>query len=213
MRDFVLKTRIRPQVNHFNIAGSVLAGGQGRRMGGVDKGLMELAGRPMVAWAIERLAPQVAQVMISANRSREQYLQYADVVVADEALEDDEAFAGPLSGFLASMRATEAPYLLTLPCDAPFTPPDLAQRLAAALRDTDADIAVAEAGGRLYPVHALMSTSLEASLAKALNAGERRVTNWCKNQQCVRVKFDDVAEAFINVNTPDDLAMLSKRLD
>jgi len=202
---------MRPKISRFNIAGSVLAGGQGQRMGGVDKGLLEIAGKPMVAWAIERLAPQVAQLMINANRSREQYLQFAGDVVADEASKDGEAFAGPLAGFLASMRATEAPYLLTLPCDAPFAPTNLAQRLGAALQDADADLAVAEAGGRLHPVHALMSTSLKTDLAEALAAGERQVTRWYDNQHCVRVNFGDAAEAFISVDTPDELAKQSRR--
>ncbi len=200
-----------PRINRFQIAGSILAGGAGQRMGGVDKGLLELAGKPMVAWAIERLAPQVAQIMINANRSREQYLDYAGDVVADASY-SEETYAGPLAGFLASMRATDAPYLLTLPCNAPFAPPDLGARLGTALQESGARIAIAQAGGRLHPVHALISTSLQNNLAEALAAGERGVARWCESQNCVRVNFDDVADAFINVNTPDELEMQSKRL-
>lgn len=203
---------VPPVINRFSIAGSILAGGPGSRMGGKDKGLLEIAGKPLVAWAIERLAPQAAQIMISANRNRELYLQHAGEVVADESHQSQvQDYAGPLAGFLASMRATNAPYLLTLPCDAPFAPPDLGQRLAQALTENNADIAIARVGDTLHPIHALMATSLQDVLVQALAQGERSAARWCAAQACVQVSFDDHSEAFININTPERLAIQSKR--
>lgn len=208
-------------ISRFSIAGSILAGGAGRRMGGADKGLLQVAGKPLIAWAIERLAPQAAQIMVSANRNHAQYLQHAGEVVADEPYlnpgqsqgeDQGQDYAGPLAGFLASMRATRAPYLLTLPCDAPFAPPDLSQRLARALTHSNAHIAVAQVGDTLHPVHALMATSLLDNLAQALAQGERSVARWCTAQTCVQVNFDDQSEAFININTPELLALQTKRI-
>lgn len=210
-----------PAINRFNIAGSILAGGAGSRMGGVDKGLLEIAGKPLIVWAIEHLAPQAAQIMVSANRNHEQYLQHAGEVVADEhhlnpgqsqGEVQEHEYAGPLAGFLACMRVTSAPYLLTLPCDAPFAPPDLGQRLAQALTRNNADVAIAQVGDTLHPVHALVATSLQNDLAQALARGERSVARWCTAQACVQVSFDDQSDAFININTPELLAMQTKRI-
>lgn len=198
-------------INRCQITGVVLAGGQGRRMGGVDKGLLELAGKPMAAWAIQHLAPQVGHLMISANRSQWHYLQLADKVVADEA-DGKQTHAGPLAGILAAMRAANTPYLLTLPCDAPFAPPDLGTRLCEALRQGGGQIAIAEAGGRQHPLHALVDTSLETTLRATLARGERKVIAWCKSQGYTGVNFDDQPEVFININTPDELARQNSRL-
>lgn len=199
-------------INRFQIAAVVLAGGEGRRMGGADKGLVELAGRPMVAWALERLAPQAAQLLVNANRSLEAYRQLTGEVVTDAAARDGEGFAGPLAGFLAGMRATSASWLLTLPCDAPFAPTDLASRLAASLCREHTRIAVAEAGGRLHPVHAMIDTGLADDLDAFLASGQRKVMRWIEQQPFSIVNFDDQPEAFINVNTPEELDTQSQRI-
>lgn len=195
-----------------DIAAVVLAGGEGRRMGGVDKGLMDIAGRPTAAWALERLGPQAAQLMINANRSLDDYRRLTGHVVSDEPGNTDEPFAGPLAGFLAAMNATTAAWLLTLPCDAPFAPPDLARRFADILMREKTRIAVAEAGGRLQPAHAMMATDLRTDLAQALAAGERKVMRWVQKHPYSVVNFDDHPDAFINMNTPEELAAQDRHI-
>ena len=120
-----------------DITGVVFAGGQGRRMGGVDKGLVELDGRALVAHVIERLAPQVGELVINANQNRDRYAAFGYPVVAD-VIPD---FAGPLAGLHAAMAAATTPYVVTSPCDSPFLPADLVARLALALAATPLDLA------------------------------------------------------------------------
>ena len=116
------------------ITGLILAGGRARRMGGEDKGLIPLAGRPLIAWVIDALAPQVGRILISANRNQAAYAAFGHPVIGDEAVGAELAgFQGPLAGIAAAMTRMETPWLLTLPCDAPLAPADLASRLAAAL--------------------------------------------------------------------------------
>ena len=112
-----------------DVTGIVLAGGMGRRMGGVDKGLVPLAGRPLVAHVLERLAPQAGAIIVNANQNRDRYAAYGHPVVADEV----GGFAGPLAGLHAGMTAATTPYVVTVPCDSPFLPGDLVARLAAGL--------------------------------------------------------------------------------
>src|SRR5512146_1640213 len=107
------------------VTGIVLAGGQGRRMGGVDKGLQLLRGRPMVAWAIERLAPQVEEILVNANQNTEAYAKFGHRVVPDSV----GGFAGPLAGLHAGLHAAAQPLAVTVPCDSPFLPLDLVARL------------------------------------------------------------------------------------
>lgn len=198
-------------ISRFEIAAVILAGGAARRMEGRDKGLLALAGRPMVAWALERLAPQAAQMMVSANRSLDAYRELAGDVIADHP-EFAGRFPGPLAGILAAMEATPAPWLLTLPCDAPLAPPDLAGRLGRALRQDDSEVAIAQAGGRLHPLHALISTRLKDDIRARLLGGEHQVFTWVESRRHSIVNFDDEAEHFINVNTPEELDSYSQRL-
>src|SRR3990170_926524 len=102
------------------VSGIVLAGGQGRRMGGVDKGLQLLRGKPMVAWVLERLAPQVGEIVINANQNREAYVRFGHRVVPDEV----GGFAGPLAGLHAGLAAVAHELAVTVPCDSPFLPAD-----------------------------------------------------------------------------------------
>ena len=183
------------------ITGLILAGGQGRRMGGVDKGLQPLRGRPMVAWVIERLAPQVGELLINANQNLEEYRAMGYPVVTDEI----SGFAGPLAGLQAGMRATRTTFVLTCPCDSPFLPTDLAGRLYAALDKQAADLAVVKTGIWHQPVFTLARTALLPQLTAFLEKGGRKVDAWYTGLKVAEVAFDDEEAAFTNINTTDEL--------
>lgn len=197
-----------PDVSRESITAAVLAGGEGSRMGGVDKGLVDLNGRPLVAWALAALQPQVGSLLISANRSLDQYQAFGPPVVPDAG----EGFDGPMAGMLAVLQAAQTEFVLTVPCDAPRVPPDLAARLGTALLDADANIAIVEAEGRRQPVHALMRVSVRDSLVDAVADGERKVGRWQDAQGCIRVPCDDIANAFVNVNTLQQRDELAQQL-
>ena len=189
------------------LTGLILAGGQGRRMGGVDKGLQLLRGRPMVEWVLERLKPQVTEVVISANQHQADYARYGCRVVSDEI----GGFAGPLAGLHAGLKVNVHPFLVTVPCDSPFLPRDLVSRLHAALVANHADLAVAKTGDQPHPVFALVRESLSAHLAGFLEGGGRKIDAWYAALKVVEVPFDDEAEAFSNINTRDELTEFEKR--
>ena len=183
------------------ITGLILAGGVGRRMGGVDKGLTVLRGRPMVAWVLERLAPQVSELLINANQNLERYRGFGYPVVSDEIA----GFAGPLAGLHAGMKTAHGVFVLMVPCDSPFLPTDLAQRLFDALDADLADLAVAKTGAQPHPVFALARTSLRPHLAAFLEGGGRTVYAWYDSLQIIEVAFDGQEQAFTNINTMDEL--------
>ena len=189
------------------ITGLVLAGGRGSRMGGVDKGLQSHHGMPLALYAMLRLQPQVGGVMINANRNLSAY-ESMGVPVWPDPLPD---YAGPLAGLLAGLERCETPYLVTVPCDTPEFPTDLVERLAAALVEADADIAMAaiveEGELRTQPVFCLLKSGLSESLVAFLHSGERKVDRWTAQHRVVPVVFDDAA-AFFNANTIGELQML-----
>ena len=189
------------------VTGVILAGGQGRRMGNVDKGLQPLRGRPMVAWVLERLAPQVAEVIVNANQNQAEYARLGCRVVGDEI----GGFAGPLAGLQAGLKANVHPFLVTVPCDSPFLPRDLVARLHAALIANHADLAVAKTGDQPHPVFSLVRESLAGHLTKFLQGGGRKIDAWYASLKVVEVPFDDQPDAFSNINTPADLAEHEKR--
>lgn len=184
------------------ITGIVLAGGQGRRMGGVDKGLQLLRGRPMVQWVLERLAAQVDEIVINANQNLADYARFTHRVVTDEV----GGFAGPLAGLASGMKAATRPLVVTVPCDSPFLPLDLVARLHAALAAGGADLAVAKTGAQPHPVFALARRSLLANLEAYLASGGRKIDAWYAPLAIVEVPFDDQPDAFSNINTRDELA-------
>ena len=183
------------------ITGLILAGGQSRRMGGVDKGLTPLRGRPMVAWVLERLAPQVGELLVNANQNLERYRALGYPVVSDEI----DGFAGPLAGLQAGMRAARTAFVLTCPCDSPFLPMDLAERLFAALDAPGAEVAVVKTGTWHQPVFALVRTALLAHLTSYLGKGGRKIDAWYGTLKVAEVAFDDEEAAFSNINTPEEL--------
>lgn len=183
------------------ITGVILAGGLGRRMGGVDKGLQMLDGRPLVHHVAERLVPQVGQVMINANRSQAQYASLGYPIFSD--LVPD--FAGPLAGLHAALSQAQSELVVTTPCDSPYLPLDLVSRLHAALLAQRSDVAIARSGGRVHPVFCLCRTALCNNLHGFLESGGRKVMDWCAKQGAIEVDFDDQPESFRNFNTLADL--------
>jgi molybdopterin-guanine dinucleotide biosynthesis protein A len=181
------------------MTGIVLAGGQGRRMGGVDKGLQPLRGRPMVEWVLERLRPQVGEIMINANQNAERYAAYGHRVIGDEV----SGFAGPLAGLHAGLKAASHPLVVTVPCDSPFLPADLVSRLSGSLKEND--LAVAKTGDRTHPVFALVRKEVLGNLQAFLEGGGRKIDAWYAGLRFVEVSFDDEADAFRNINTLEEL--------
>jgi molybdenum cofactor guanylyltransferase len=187
------------------ITGVVLAGGQGRRMGGVDKGLVAMNGRPLVEWVIERLSPQVGALLINANQNVERYAALGHPVVRDAV----GGFAGPLAGLHAALSAATTPWIVTAPCDSPFLPRDLVGRLAAAAGD--AQLAVARTFDQAHPVFALVRRDVLPHLAAFLDSGGRKIDAWYASLAVAEVAFDDEAEAFRNINTTAELAAAESR--
>ncbi|WP_445005261.1 molybdenum cofactor guanylyltransferase MobA [Halomonas mongoliensis] len=188
----------RDEMAQEELTGLILAGGQGRRMGGVDKGLVAFRGRPLVAHVRDRLVGRVAELLINANRSQGDYAPLADRVIDDA----EGGFQGPLMGIYSGLCAARTPWLVVAPCDTPSLPRELVPRLLAGRGD--ADIAVAWDGERLHPVVALIRTALADDLAAALAEGERKIDRWYARHPWCRVDFSDCPEAFANLNTDDD---------
>lgn len=184
-----------------NVSGIVLAGGQGRRMGGVDKGLQPLHGQAMVAHVIARLAPQVGEIVVNANQNLEAYRAFGHRVVPDAI----GGFAGPLAGLHAGLGAATRAFAATTPCDSPFLPGDLVARLMGALGEND--LAVAKTGDQPHPVFSLVRVAVRGHLEAFLAAGGRKIDAWYATLKVVEVPFDDEADAFRNINTMDELRM------
>jgi molybdopterin-guanine dinucleotide biosynthesis protein A len=203
-------------IDSQDITGLVLAGGRGTRMAGVDKGLQPFRGRPLVSHALERLAPQVGSLMISANRNLGVYEAMGAPVWPDELAD----FPGPLAGMLTGLGHCATRYLVTVPCDSPLFPTDLVARFAQALAAEDAEIAMVvtrdtahEHGERRrHPVFCLMQREVAHSLAQYTQSGQRKVEKWAARHRLVEVLFED-ATAFANANTADELAQLPQHHD
>jgi molybdopterin-guanine dinucleotide biosynthesis protein A len=184
------------------ITGVILAGGKGRRMGGVDKGLQPLHGKPMVQWVLARLAPQVDEVLVNANQNGDAYGALGCRVVGD----DISGFAGPLAGLHSGLKHARHDLVVTVPCDSPFLPRDLVARLRSALEEASADLAVAKTGQQAHPVFCLCRRTLLPHLTGFLENGGRKIDAWYAVLKVAETMFDDEAEAFTNINTPEELA-------
>lgn len=205
-----------------DIAGIVLAGGQGSRMGGLDKGLQDFHGRPLAALALERLRPQAApgRLFLSANRNQERYSAFGGPVLGDAM----PGHPGPLAGLLAGLEHCGTPWLLAVPCDTPRFPPDLGARLAEAAEAAGADIAIAAAPDapdrsgnpvpeavRLHPACCLLRAGLQGDLCTYLAGGGRKVLAWMERHALATAVFDrpgDDPHAFRNANTLAELRLL-----
>lgn len=191
-----------------DITGVILAGGRGSRMGGVDKGLVEIAGEPMVRHVARVLAPQVGPLLLNANRSQLEYEARGFEVVEDRLAD----YAGPLAGMQAGLAAARTALVLFVPCDSPLLPEDLAPRMRQAMEDEDAAIVTVDDGERQHPVFALMRRDLHDSLSRFLEQGERKIDRWYAQHRTAVVHFANRPEAFLNVNRPEDRADIESRL-
>jgi molybdopterin-guanine dinucleotide biosynthesis protein A len=190
-----------------NITAVILAGGLGRRMGGVDKGLQLIHGQPMVRQVLDRLQPQVGKVLINANRHLDDYKGFGVPICSDSI----SGYAGPLAGIHAALLQTNTAYLVSVPCDSPMLPNDLVSRLSVAVSEHQADAAVVVTGNaeqqQRHPVFLMLKSDVRTSLEHYLNTGGRKVDDWLASLNCVDVPFDDET-AFTNVNTPEDIQAL-----
>ena len=183
-----------------NVTAVILAGGQGRRMGGEDKGLIEFDGRPIIEILIEELKQQQVDIVINANRSHKRYQAYGLPVISDEL----SGFQGPLAGFATAMKAVDTQYILTLPCDGPFLVDDFVERFIHAQGQSGTAICVADDGERLQPVYALINTELLQSLETFLQSGDRKIDRWYAQHDFNRVDFSTEKSMFGNINKPED---------
>ncbi|WP_025770612.1 molybdenum cofactor guanylyltransferase MobA [Thioalkalivibrio sp. HK1] len=204
------------------ITALVLAGGRARRMGGKDKGLIPLVGKPMIAHTLRALENQAARVIINANRHLDRYRAIGNCpVIMDPVIEGEKdegsaeaiAFAGPLAGMASGLEASTTPLVLTVPCDAPLLDETLGPRLHAALEREKAEIAVAHDGKRLQPTFALLTRPLLPDLLAFLTQGGRKIDRWYATRHTLSVDFSDRPRGFANINNPEDLERLEAMLE
>jgi molybdopterin-guanine dinucleotide biosynthesis protein A len=191
----------------LDITAVILAGGQGSRLSGQDKGLVKLNKIPLVQHLINRIQPQVAGIIISANRNLNIYSDLGFSVYEDDIAD----FAGPLAGILKALQQCRSEWLLTVPADSPFIPRDLVARLSQNIQGNK--IVMVHDGERLQPTFALIHKSLAASLERFLQQGERKTRVWMQQQTHSIVDFSDEAHAFININTEDELNNAEKHFN
>ena len=183
----------------MNASGIVLCGGRGSRADGADKGLLQWDGKPLAETVLERLAPQVEDVFISANRNLDRYAAFGYPVVSD-CLEN---FQGPLAGIATTLPRCNNPVAVIIPCDAPLLPDDLVERLLKPLRDDSVDLSYVNDGGRDHYLHAAIRRRCLGTLLDYLDSGERSVRGWHQKLNCVSVDFSDCSGAFANLNRGD----------
>ena len=191
-----------------DITAVILAGGQGRRMNGQDKGLLEFNGEALIAILLRELERQAVAIVINANRNLDRYRAYGLPVISDR-LED---YQGPLAGFASAMDFVDSDFILTLPCDGPLIADDYVARFIDSQKQSGASICVAFDGERLQPVHALIRTDLLASLDQFLDSGDRKIDRWYALHDYQRTDFSDCAGMFRNINTPSDRQSLQAEL-
>lgn len=196
------------EVVRDQVTGIILAGGLARRMGGVDKGLVSINDRPMIAWVIGALRAQVANILINANRSHDEYGEFGCAVIDD----GNREFRGPLAGFASGMQAATTPWIVVVPCDSPLICGDLVQRLYGALANEGSQIAVAHDGQRLQPVFAMLHRDLLADLVGYLDGGGRKIDHWYERHGYASADFSDAIDTFSNVNAPADKQKLEEEL-
>lgn len=190
------------------ITGIVLAGGRGQRMGGNDKGLVLLNGRPMVVHVLDALRPQVGAILINANRNLDQYGEFGCKVVPDVL----GGYLGPLAGLASGMQSATTPYVVTVPCDSPLLGEGIVKRMYDSLTEAQAEICVAHDGERTHPVFTLLQRDLLPSLLAFLEAGDRKIDRWFANHKLAVAYFADMPQVFVNVNSPEERQALEAQL-
>jgi len=192
----------------MQITGLILAGGRSSRMNGQDKGLLQLHNRPMIDYVIERMKPQVGQILISANRHIEHYKKFGYEVLLD----DYDDYRGPLAGMARGLTQSQSDYLLTVPCDGPLLPLDIATRMIDfALANTAKAVFVFD-GHYKQPTYNLIHKDLLAQLNHSLANKEHKLGKWLMDNGAFRLDFSDQKAAFLNINTLDDLSLLNQTL-
>jgi molybdenum cofactor guanylyltransferase len=194
-------------IGRDEITAVILAGGRGQRMNGEDKGLVSLWGQPLISHVLETLGGHVSEIVISANRSLDQYRELGPAVYEDVMGES----WGPLAGVATVMRHIDTPYLLTVPCDCPCLPEDLVERLVDSLLSQGGKICVAHDGKRLQNTNALMPASLGKDLEDYLESGGRKVEDWLRQHDLAEADFSDKATSFQNINTAEQLQKMENR--
>ena len=187
-------------IDSSDVTAVILAGGQGRRMGGQDKGLLDFGGRLMIEIIIEALENQRIDIVINANRNQSTYQSYGYPVISDD-LKD---FQGPLAGFASAMAAVKTKFILTLPCDSPMLANNFVERFIESHNREQAPVCVAHDGERLQPVYALIDTGLLDDLKRFLQIGERKIDRWYAQYRYANVDFSTATTMFENINTPED---------
>ena len=195
-------------IKHDDTAGLILAGGKAQRMGGNDKGLIELHGQAMIRYIIDALRPQVNHIMINANRNIDQYSKFGYLVVKDNIND----YQGPLAGFASGLTHCPVDYIATAPCDGPFLASDYVDRLKTAAINNDTNLSVAFDGQRLQPVYALIHKDLLSSLLQFLAAGDRKIDRWYEQHAFAKADFSDISSMFTNINTPQDLQDVTSKI-
>ena len=188
------------RIHKEDITAVILAGGQGRRMGGQDKGLLEFDGRLMIEILIEQLQNQQLDILINANRNQATYRSYGYPVIGDD-LKD---YQGPLAGFASAMATVKTSYILTLPCDSPKLAGNFVDRFIETFNHEKSPVCVAHDGERLQPVYALIETGLLDNLKQFLDSGDRKIDRWYALHHYAQVDFSNEAAMFQNINTPED---------
>ena len=187
-------------IDSSDVTAVILAGGQGRRMGGQDKGLLDFGGRLMIEIIIEALENQRIDIVINANRNQSIYQSYGYPVISDD-LKD---YQGPLAGFASAMAAVKTKFILTLPCDSPMLADNFVERFIESHNREQAPVCVAHDGERLQPVYALIDTGLLDDLKRFLQSGERKIDRWYAQYSYANVDFSSATTMFENINTPED---------
>ena len=185
-----------------DITGLLLAGGRSRRMGGRDKGLLLLNGKPLAAWSLERLRFQVDSIIVSANRNIDEYQSLLKAPIISDKMGE---YSGPLAGIASGLSEITTPWMVTAPCDSPFVAEDYVSRLFKQVSEKEVQIAVAHDGERLQPVFMMINLNIREKLEKYLDKGGRKIDAWLSEVPWVSVDFSDKTEMFLNLNTPEDL--------
>lgn len=197
--------------NKKNLTGLILAGGQSTRMQGNDKGQILLRGVPLIEHVIKRLQPQVDTIIISCNRNFSSYQQFGYPLIRDNIKDQSIVFNGPLAGILSGLACINSEFALTVPCDNPDLPTQLASRLFNELIHSRTDIAVPHDGQRIQPLYLLLKTRLLPQLSHFYAQGGRSVIKWLGTQKIAEVDFSAQDDCFNNINTPDDLVAFEQK--
>lgn len=197
------------------ITAVILAGGLARRMNGLDKGLQLLQGKPLFQHILQRLIPQAEQILINANRSQALYQQSGFEVFSDDQISQIPEYSGPLSGMLAGLKQAKYDWVLFIPCDSPFFPTNLADKLYQSLFHQHTQQPLAKAAyvtvrNKAHPTFCLLQRDLILPLTIYLQQGQRRVLQFMQQQHALAVNFDQESAAFTNINTLAELAKLNQ---